>query len=177
MEYRLLSREEIERLNEIDRSEIIEKLYYIKDGQLELKDEFYDVKNEWWIHEEVEKILLPRLRDLFDRGGTVIGAFDGAKIAGMVALESKWIGIEKDQLKLDILFVSKIYRKAGVGRQLMNLAMEKAREQGAKKLYISATPSKNTVDFYMSLGAIPATEIDQELFKLEPEDIHLELKL
>ena len=32
MEYRVLVRGEIERLREIDRSEIIEKIYYIRDG-------------------------------------------------------------------------------------------------------------------------------------------------
>lgn len=177
MEYRLLRREEIERLREIDRSEIIEKLYLENNGRLELKNEFYDVKNEWWINEEVEKILLPRLYDLFDRGGTIIGAFEGTVISGMVALESEFIGKYKDQLKLDILFVSKKYRKTGIGKNLMNLAIEKAREKGASKLYISATPSQNTVDFYLSLGCKFATEIDKELFELEPEDIHLELEL
>lgn len=177
MEYRFLKRGEIERLREIDRSEVIEQLYSANNGRLELINEFYDVKNEWWINEEVKKILLPRLYDLFDRGGIIIGAFEGTEISGMVALESKFIGKYKDQLKLDILFVSKKYRKIGIGKNLMNLAIEKAREKGAPKLYISATPSQNTVDFYLSLGCKLATEIDNELFELEPEDIHLGLEL
>jgi len=53
--------------------------------------------------------------------------------------------------------------------------MAKARQLGARKLYISATPSKNRVDFYMHLGCRLTSQIDPKLYELEPEDIHLEL--
>jgi hypothetical protein len=45
------------------------------------------------------------------------------------------------------------------------------------KLYIAATPSENTVNFFMRLGCDLAVEINQELFAFEPEDIHLEFDL
>ncbi len=48
---------------------------------------------------------------------------------------------------------------------------------GVKKLYISATPTKATVDFYRNEDAVIANEIDSDLFRLEPLDIHLELDL
>ncbi len=57
----------------------------------------------------------------------------------------------------------------------MTKTIEKAKELGAKKLYISATPSKNTVNFYMHLGCNLASEINPELYQLEPDDIHLEM--
>jgi hypothetical protein len=41
-------------------------------------------------------------------------------------------------------------------------------------MYISATPSENTVNFYMRLGCEIASEPDPELLAREPEDIHLE---
>jgi hypothetical protein len=41
-------------------------------------------------------------------------------------------------------------------------------------MYISATPSEHTVDFYMRLGCRLAAEPDPELYAFEPEDIHLE---
>jgi N-acetylglutamate synthase-like GNAT family acetyltransferase len=176
MEYRILKRDELVRLKEIDRSEIVEKLYYLEDSKLVLKDEFYDVKNDSWIN-QVEQHVSPRLYALFDRGGTVYGAFDKNKIIGMAALESKFIGKKKDQLQLYLLYVSKVYRKCGVGKKLMQMSMDKARLVGAKKLYISATPSQNTVDFYLRLGCQLTSELNPELFELEPEDIHLELKL
>ena len=56
-------------------------------------------------------------------------------------------------------------------------ATKKGPKARAKKLYISATPSKHTVDFYMSLGCKSASEINPELFELEPEDIHLDLRI
>ena len=44
----------------------------------------------------------------------------------------------------------------------------------ARKLYISATPSENTINFYRNLGCIVTEDVDQALFELEPEDIHME---
>ena len=64
-----------------------------------------------------------------------------------------------------------------MGQQLMQLVIDKARELGAKKLYISATPSRNTVHFYQRRGCVLASEVDPILFAKEPEDIHLELTL
>jgi hypothetical protein len=39
-------------------------------------------------------------------------------------------------------------------------------------MYISATPSENTVNFYLRRGAVVTSEPDPELFEFEPEDIH-----
>lgn len=87
-------------------------------------------------------------------------------------LDNKFIGKAKDQLQLKFLHVSRDYRKQGLGRQLFYLAWDTARERGAKRLYISATPSENTVNFYLSLGAVVTDEPDPELYNQEPEDIH-----
>ena len=40
-------------------------------------------------------------------------------------------------------------------------------------MYISATPSEHTINFYLRQGCVVASEVDPELFALEPEDIHL----
>jgi hypothetical protein len=52
--------------------------------------------------------------------------------------------------------------------------VRKARELGTKKLYVSAAPSENIVNFYLRQGCVLAEKADPELFELEPEDIHLE---
>jgi hypothetical protein len=44
-------------------------------------------------------------------------------------------------------------------------------------LYISATPSEHTIDFYLTLGCTLVDAPDPELFAREPEDIHLEYEL
>jgi len=96
---------------------------------------------------------------------------------GAAVLESKFIGPNKDQLQLKFLHVSRAYRRQGLGRQLFELAKAKAQERGARRLYISATPSENTINFYLRLGCTVTQEPDPELFELEPEDIHLEYEV
>jgi GNAT superfamily N-acetyltransferase len=117
---------------------------------------------------------MPSLIDCFDRDGTFFGAFEGANLVGAAVLESKFIGRARDQLQLVFLHVSQSYRKTGLGRRLFVAAVERARQIGAKRLYVSATPSENTVNFYLHLGCIVTNEVDPELFEEEPEDIHLE---
>jgi hypothetical protein len=47
----------------------------------------------------------------------------------------------------------------------------------ARALHHSATPSENTIHFYLGLGCAVTQEPDAELFELEPEDIHMEYTL
>lgn len=103
-----------------------------------------------------------------------MGAFENDVLVGVAILESKFIGAQQDTLQLKFFHVSRDYRKQGLGTELFNMAVEKAKLLGAKKLYVSATPSENTIQYYMRLGCVLATEINPELFALEPEDIHLQ---
>jgi hypothetical protein len=61
----------------------------------------------------------------------------------------------------------------GETRTLFETAVARARELGARQLYVSATPSENTVRFYLRLGCRVTDDVDATLFNLEPEDIHL----
>ncbi len=171
MEYRLLNKEEIKRVNEIDRTEVIEHIYYYREEKLELVKEFCSVNK--WNHEEVQ-IHTSSLNDICNRGGFIFGAFDGSNLVGIISLDNEFIGRNKDQLNLAGFWVSKDYRKMGIGKTLVKLVKEKAKEMGAKKLYVSATPSENTVNFYMNRGFELAKEIVGKLYELEPEDIHME---
>ena len=171
---RELTRAEVERVWEIDRREVIERVYHLRDGRLILEPEFFDMQG--WPPGEA-KLYTPILLDCFDRGGYFCGAFDSGALAGVAVLESRFIGGRGDQLQLKFLHVGKPYRRAGLGKTLFERAAQRAREMGAKKLYISATPSENTIGFYMRLRCTLAGEIDAELFALEPEDIHLEYLL
>jgi predicted N-acetyltransferase YhbS len=168
---RLLQREEIPLIWQIDRREIVENIYYLDNGELLLNPDYFDIQG--WPPGEAE-LYTPILLDCYDRGGTFWGAFENHILIGVSILESKFIGGERDTLQLKFLHVSRDYRKQGLGTRLFNIAVEKAKILGAKKLYVSATPSENTVNYYMQLGCVLAQEIDQELFALEPEDIHLE---
>ena len=166
-----LSREEIDRVWEIDRREIIENIYYLEDGGLVLKPEHYNIAG--WPPGEAE-VYTPLFLDCFDRRGWFHGLFDNGRLVGIVILENKFIGSCSDLLQLKFLHVSSAYRGQGLGGRLYRMAEERAHTLGAKGLYISATPSQNTVDFYLRRGARVAKQPDPELFALEPEDIHLE---
>jgi predicted N-acetyltransferase YhbS len=174
MRIRPLTRSEIPYIWQIDRSEVIDNIYYLRDGKLVLEPEHYDMHG--WPPGEPEHYT-PILLDCFGRGGHFWGAFAGELLIGAVVLENRFIGSAKNTLQMKFLHVSRNFRRQGLGNKLFLLAAEKAIELGAKKLYISATPSENTVNFYMRLGCVLATEINEELFAFEPEDIHLEFDL
>jgi hypothetical protein len=48
-----------------------------------------------------------------------------------------------------------------------------AKDDGAREIYVSATPSESAMGFYMSQGFRPADNVNEELYKQEPEDIHM----
>ena len=166
-----LLREEIEQIWGIDRSEVIENVYYFEQGVLVLKPEHFEAQG--WPPVEAEKFT-PILYDCFDRGGWFCGAFDEEKLVGTAIIESKFIGKNREKLQLKFLHVSRAYRNRGLGKQLFELSRLTARQRCARGLYISATPSENTVNFYLRLGSAVTEEPDPELFAFEPEDIHLE---
>ncbi len=171
MKIRKLERQEIRDLWSIDRAEVMDKLYYHEGDELVLRPEHHDVQG--WPAGEPERYG-PILLDCFDRGGTFYGAFDGQRLIGAMVLENRFIGRDKDQLQLKFLHVSRCNRKAGLGSTLFDKALRRARELGARRLYISATESENTVNFYLRRGCCVTNDVDAALYELEPEDIHLE---
>ncbi|MFO7632161.1 MAG: GNAT family N-acetyltransferase [Caldilinea sp.] len=171
---RLLQRSEIASIWVIDRREVIDNIYYLVDGELELRPEHYDMRG--WPPGESD-LFTPLLLDCYDRGGWCYGLFDDGQLIGVAILESKFIGRPSDMLQLTFLHVSHDYRDCGLGRQLFERAGAVARERGAQRMYISATPSEHTINFYLGLGCVVSQEPDPELLALEPKDIHLEYKL
>jgi predicted N-acetyltransferase YhbS len=171
---RQLARDEIQRIWAIDRSEVIAGFYSLEDGVLALKADHFDARG--WPPNEAA-IYTPLLEQCYDRGGWFYGLFDGDRPVGVAVLENQFIGWPADQLQLKFLHVGNGYRDQGLGRRLFELAAGEARRRGARRLYISATPSQHTIDFYLGLGCTVAPEPDAGLFALEPEDIHLEYLL
>jgi GNAT superfamily N-acetyltransferase len=174
IEDKVLSRDEIREIWRIDRSELIEAVYRLVGGTLICKPERHDVKG--WPRGEAERYT-PILEACYDCGGWFYGLFDDREPVGVAVLESRFIGKNRDQLQLRFLHIDRSCRDKGLGRQLFGLAATEARRRGAKSLYISATPSEHTINFYLRLGCKVVSEPDPELFELEPEDIHLEYDL
>jgi GNAT superfamily N-acetyltransferase len=167
---RRLARDEIETIWTIDRSEVHHNIYEIRDGQLVLTPSYFDAGG--WAPGQIEHDT-PLLYACFDRGGAFIGMFDNQKLVGVAVVDSIPLGTAGDQLQLKYLYVSRDYRQQGVGKRLFREASAIARSCGAVWLYISATPTENTVQFYQGCGVVINPTPDPELYAQEPEDIHL----
>jgi GNAT superfamily N-acetyltransferase len=116
----------------------------------------------------------PILIDCFDKGGWFYGVFEDLRLVGVAVLDTAAIGGRQTRLQLKFLHVDRSYRHRGLGKQLFELAASVARQRGAESLYISATPSENTINFYLRRGCFITQEPDAKLFELEPGDIHME---
>lgn len=171
---RKLQRDELELFQQMDRSETVTESYRYVNGGIELFQGGFE------IHlfppgdrERIQK----EFYAIFDEGGTVLGAFLEEQFVGIAAVETRFLGSRKNKLNLENFFVTQGFRGKGIGRALMSAAKERARAMGAERLYISATASKNTVDFYMSCGAELSREVDPVIYAKADDDIHLELPL
>ncbi|MGJ1197420.1 GNAT family N-acetyltransferase [Sphingobacterium spiritivorum] len=171
---RILNKDELFRIKEIDRSEEIAELYVYAEGRLVIIPHIESVSG--FDPAELEEII-NRQYQLVSEGGVVYGAFDQDKLIGTASVDYKRIGVRHNYRKMDILYVSHTYQGKGIGRQLLNACKNSALDFGADKLYISATPTRNTVDFYLKNGARLTTELNNELFAAEPDDIHLEMDI
>jgi len=170
--YRALAREEINQIFEIDRSEIIEEVYYLHKGQLVLKQEHREISD--WDYKESR---IPDQMEMYDVGGFIYGAFDGARLAGFGTISSDLIGEGKDTIRLASMYVGCGYRKRGIATAIFNVLKEKAADFGGKKMYVTSDTSRNAVLFYMSVGFKVSAEPIPEAFEEEPEDIHMEMEL
>lgn len=173
IEYRALAASELDRVDEIDRSEVIHQNYRLRDGDLVAEDDYWD-GHAWpgWTDDN-----RTRMRRCLENGGSAWGAFEGQRLVGIAVLDGLRIGSALDCLDLYFLHVTNGYRGSGIGHQLVRLVVTRARELGARRLYVSATPSVNTVSFYRRQGFDLASEVDPELYELEPEDIHMDMPL
>lgn len=175
MNERLLQEQDIPRLRLIDRVEVIHEFYRVQDGQLLLYP-LHEVVSGWPEGEAEHDAVI--LQQCSRRGGWLYGIFDGAALIAAVVVDCQIIhsaGLSLRQLKF--LHVSHSYRGRGLGQRLFCLAREQARAMEGDGLYVSATPSRHTVDFYRGLGCELLEVPDPHLYRLEPEDIHLCLRL
>lgn len=172
--YRHLNLADVRKVAEIDRSELIDGIYTARDGNLTLHDKHIDVKG--WNRSQVQGFVESITKAMADRGAA-FGAFDGDRLVGIAGLRTGPVGGDPNVMQLDPLHISAPFRNLGIGKRLVSMVSDRAKSLGAKALYISATPSRNTVDAYRKMGASVLTVPDPVLFALEPEDVHLLLPL
>ncbi|MFB9329426.1 GNAT family N-acetyltransferase [Paenibacillus aurantiacus] len=166
--------EDAPRIRDIDRSETIGSVYTCANGVMEETKAGHECPN--WQEDDYTAIMSRFERELRS-GGTAYGAYDGETLVGFGVLASTFRGKEQDQLQLDLMYVTRAYRRQGIGSRIMDALSETAIAKGAKSLYISSTETESAVKFYASRGSAPTDEVDEELFAMEPLDIHMVKRL
>jgi GNAT superfamily N-acetyltransferase len=172
MTLRWMDETELGRLKEIDRSEIVRTGYEMRGGELAP----YSV--EWTVPSflpegESDHSIAAQIRfcrSHLNRGGRMLGAFDGDKLVGLGILTPE---IRPALAQLAYLHVSAGYRRSGIAARIVRALIAWASKTGARRIYVSATPSESAVNFYLDQGFVPVDEPLPELFELEPDDIHM----
>lgn len=116
--------------------------------------------------------MVRRINRVARDGGVIVVAKVGDEIAGIASLRLSQD--RKGRMQMVTLHVDHGFRRMGIGRSLFEEIERRAKMNDAKGLYISAGPKKTTMDFYVRMGASITRDIDENLFREEPEDIHME---
>jgi len=164
--------EDIKRAAELDRSEHIATGYVFRNGVLEAQVVNWEVPR--WSDDPSSgfsaRSRIERWAAVLSRGGVLLGAIDGEKLAGFAVLLPE---LSEGVAQLAALFVDRSYRGRGVATRLVEEVERLALDAGARRLYVSAIPSGSAVGFYLKCGFNPTHEVNEDLFALEPDDIHM----
>ena len=168
--YRNLEESDLQRLAEIDRTEIIRVGFEVNDGKLVKKDVDWDSPNisldghgEHSVTGQIEFC-----RSHLAMNAIAIGAFDKETLVGIGILTPN---IRPEMAQLAHLHISAPFRRMGVASAITRQLLQHARAQGSRLAYVSATPSESAVGFNQSFGFDLVDEPLPELYELEPEDI------
>ena len=175
MEYRELKVNDIHisLFNNFERRQIVTKrLEQVGDEWNEIDFNFVD---DW--EEDEYTFLIKCLQNTDKTGGLVIGVFWANQLKGFASAESKLFGSKEEYIELSHIYTSNDMRGRGIGKVLFGYVTSWAKEQGAKKLYISSHSAVETQAFYNKLGCVDAIEIDKKHIEEEPYDRQLEFIL
>ena len=176
LRYVTLAAHELARVAEIDRTERIDAIYVQHGSRLELV--VGDRSSPPWDAQgdgEHSVAMLQRALENWVRcGATMRGSFARERLVGIGGVLPH---LRPGVAQLVVLYVTNAFRGRGVGRRLSADIDEIARAAGDTSMVVSATPSLNTVRFYLGQGYAPMEEPLPELFVLEPEDIHMQKPL
>jgi ribosomal protein S18 acetylase RimI-like enzyme len=176
IDIKIVEKSELGRIAELDRSEHVTLGYTYRDGKLEAEKVDWHVPR-WFADDHPHHSVPGHVRDwlpLLEEGGTLWGAFDGDLLVGMAIFRP---GLTGTMAQLAVLHVSKDYRRKGIATRLTAEVIRQAGEDGARQLYVSATPSESAVGFYQKQGFQLVEKPHPELYALEPEDIHMIMTL
>ena len=172
LDFRWMTPDEVSKLKQIDRSEIIRTGYRFTDGQLIQMDVNWDSPN-WSLEGDGQYTMAAEIRfcqEHLDKGGRLFGAFDSETLVGIGLLQPE---IVPKMAQLAYLHVTNGYRQRGIGEKIVAAVFEEAQRNGSEEIYVSAVPTGSAVGFYSKQGFVPTRTPNPALFELEPEDIHM----
>ena len=172
VETRALGRDELRRVGEIDRTERIDVLFEQHGTELVPRRGTWNA-GAWDPQGHGDHSVDAQHRALVryaDAGGSVIGAFSDGRLVGIGAVVPD---VRPRIAQLAFLHVSQAARATGIGGRLCAELELIAQRAGHTEIVVTATPSGNTVRFYLGRGYRPMEQPIPELLELEPDDIHL----
>ena len=172
LEYRDMAVADLTQLCEIDRSEHITTSYATAEG--ELVPRAVDGHHPGW-HEGTGGLSFDHQIE-FCRGHMEMGA----RALGCFTADGRLVGfglmtpdVEPGVAQLAFLQVSRGFRRAGIGAELLDRLTHWVLELGATEMYVSAAPAAPAVSFYRRAGFSPTDRPIAHLVALEPEDIQM----
>lgn len=150
-------------LDGFNRQQKITRIY-VKKGDTYVLEEQPGVM-DWSIDKKREVA-----QDLMDSKYISYLAIEEARIIGFMSLVKELVS---ERMILDLIQLDMDFRGQGIGRKLWEKAVEEARLNGARELYISACPSEETICFYKSMGAEVTSNPIIAIANDEPDDIQM----
>ena len=150
-------------LDDFNRQQKITRIYVKKDDIYVLEAQTGVM--DWSIDKKHEVA-----KDLTDNAYISYLALEGEKIIGFLSLVKELVS---ERMILDLIQVDTDFRGQGIGRMLWEKAVEEARLNGARELYISACPSEETIRFYRAMGAEVTDNPIMTIAKDEPNDLQM----
>ena len=170
-----LAPSELERIGEVDRREHVTLKYVQQDG--ELTTEAVDWNVPRWATDGSAfstQVRIAKWKPIVEQGGAMFGALMDDNLCGFAVVNL--VSFE-DLPELTALFVSRDWRKQGVGRKLTYAACEFARQSGADMLFASSNNSEAAVRFYLAegfeLAELVHPKLHETLHSIDPEGIHM----
>ena len=175
IQYREIKADELcrELFDDFIRRQNVTKCWRRENDEWVIRDDpFID---DWTEEDYMELVSL--LKRTIDRGGFVYGAFFRGGLKGFVSVEAGVFCREQGYLDLSSIHVSEDMRGRGIGKALFQAAGAWAKENGARKLYISAHSAVESQAFYKAMGCVEAQVYQKEHVEREPYDCQLECVL
>ena len=164
IEFKRLARVELSSVAEIDRTERIDLIYEQRGTELEERRGNWS-SAAWDPHGHGEHSVEAQrhaLEHYVDAGGIALGAFSNGRLVGIGVVVPH---LRPEIAQLAFLHVSAAFRATGIGRRLSDELDLIARDAGDTEIVVSATPSENTVRFYMSRGYELMAQALPELYR------------